>query len=129
MNLRLDPRSGVPIYVQIINQIKYLVASGQLEPAAQLPTIRQLAVNLTIDPNTVARAYMELDREGIISTQQGRGTFVSGREKQADLAELRRHRLRAIVRSAVSEALGLGFSAQEIMAAMEAELKESQEKQ
>ncbi|MBI5956350.1 MAG: GntR family transcriptional regulator, partial [Chloroflexi bacterium] len=67
MNLRLEPRSGVPIYVQIINQIKYLVASGQLEPGAQLPTIRQLAVNLTIDPNTVARAYMELDREGIIS--------------------------------------------------------------
>lgn len=129
MNLRLDPRSGVPIYVQVINQIKYLVASGQLEPGAQLPTIRQLAVNLTIDPNTVARAYMELDREGIISTQQGRGTFVSDREKQADLAELRRQRLRTIVRSAVSEALGLGFSAQEIMAAMEGELKESQQKQ
>ncbi|MEW6231977.1 MAG: GntR family transcriptional regulator [Chloroflexota bacterium] len=129
MNLRLDPRSGVPIYVQIVNQIKYMVASGQLEPGAQLPTIRQLAVNLTIDPNTVARAYMELDREGIISTQQGRGTFVSGREKHADLAELRRQRLGAIVRSAISEALGLGFSAQEMMAAIEEELKESQQKQ
>lgn len=72
----IDPRSGVPIYLQIIEQIKRSVALGVLGPGEQLPTVKQLAVDLTINPNTVARAYRELERDQVIETAPGRGSFV-----------------------------------------------------
>jgi len=88
MEIRLDMESPEPIYLQIMDSIKHLVATGELKPGEQLPTVRQLATDLRINPNTVARAYLELDREGVISTQQGRGTFVSERPDQNHLAQL-----------------------------------------
>lgn len=72
----------LPIYLQIVNQVKRAVASGVLVPGDRLPTVRQLAVDLTINPNTVAKAYQELEREGVISTVPGRGTFV-GQKKNS----------------------------------------------
>ncbi|MBV9271839.1 MAG: GntR family transcriptional regulator [Candidatus Eremiobacteraeota bacterium] len=72
----IDARSGVPIYLQIIEQIKRSVALGVLAPGEQLPTVKQLAVDLTINPNTVARAYRELERDQVIETAPGRGSFV-----------------------------------------------------
>lgn len=72
----VDPRSGVPIYLQLIEQVKRSVALGVLRPGEQLPTVKQLAVDLTINPNTVARAYRELERDEVIETAPGRGSFV-----------------------------------------------------
>jgi GntR family transcriptional regulator len=74
--LTVDPRSGVPIYLQIIEQVKRSVALGVLQVGEQLPTVKQLALDLTVNPNTVARAYRDLEREGVIETSPGRGSFV-----------------------------------------------------
>jgi GntR family transcriptional regulator len=74
--LTVDPRSGVPIYLQIIEQVKRSVALGILEAGEQLPTVKQLALDLTINPNTVARAYRDLERDSVIETAPGRGSFV-----------------------------------------------------
>lgn len=76
--LTVDPRSGVPIYLQIIEQVKRSVALGILQDGEQLPTVKQLALDLTINPNTVARAYRELERDAVIETAPGRGSFVRG---------------------------------------------------
>ncbi|MGZ3497900.1 MAG: GntR family transcriptional regulator [Vulcanimicrobiaceae bacterium] len=72
----VDPRSGVPIYLQLIEQVKRSVALGVLQPGEQLPTVKQLALDLTINPNTVARAYRDLERDAVIETAPGRGSFV-----------------------------------------------------
>lgn len=76
--LTVDPRSGVPIYLQIIEQVKRSVALGILQAGEQLPTVKQLALDLTVNPNTVARAYRELERDDVIETAPGRGSFVRG---------------------------------------------------
>ena len=77
MQVRISDRDGVPIYVQLINQIKYLVASGKLTAGEQLPPVRKLAEQLLVNPNTVARAYRELETEGLVTSRQGSGVFVS----------------------------------------------------
>jgi GntR family transcriptional regulator len=94
MQLRISDRDGVPIYVQLIRQIKYLVSSGQLAADEQLPPVRKLAEQLLVNPNTVARAYRELENEGILAIRQGAGAFVAEggsplarRERQRILAE------------------------------------------
>ena len=76
LDLTLDFRSGVPIYVQLVEQVQQLVVNGKLQPGDQLPTVRQLASELRVNFNTVARAYRMLDEAGLISTQQGRGTYI-----------------------------------------------------
>lgn len=124
MEIQVDYESGVPIYAQIIEQIKHLVAAGRLKPGDQLPTIRQLAVDLRVNPNTVVRAYHELDRQGVISTQQGRGTFIARRPDERRLVEMRKDRLRAIMGGALLEALSLGYEAEEIREAFEKQLEE-----
>ena len=124
MEIQVDHASGVPIYAQIMEQIKHLVATGRLKPGDQLPTIRQLAVDLRVNPNTVVRAYHELDRQGVISTQQGRGTFIARRPDERRLVEMRKDRLRAIMGGALLEALSLGYKAEEIRTAFEAQLEE-----
>jgi GntR family transcriptional regulator len=77
MQLRISDQDGVPIYVQLMNQIKYLVASGRLQAGEQLPPVRKLAEQLLVNPNTVARAYRELESEGLVISRQGAGVFVS----------------------------------------------------
>ena len=77
MHIEIDSASGTPIYLQIVNQVKYLVASEQLAPDEEIPPIRALAERLIINPNTVARAYLELERAGIVVKKQGNGTFVA----------------------------------------------------
>jgi len=76
--LTVDPRSGVPMYLQLIEQVKRSVALGILGSGEQLPTVKQLAIDLTINPNTVARAYRDLERDGVIETSPGRGSFIRG---------------------------------------------------
>lgn len=84
---RVDQRSSVPIYQQLVNSVKEAVAKGVLAVGDKLPSVRELAALLTINPNTIAKAYQEMEREGIIETLRGRGTFVAAREQMVNLAE------------------------------------------
>ena len=77
MQIHISANDGVPIYLQIVNQVKYLVACGRLGPGEELPPIRALAEQLLVNPNTIARAYMELERDGIVAKRHGSGTYVS----------------------------------------------------
>jgi GntR family transcriptional regulator len=122
MRLQIDSDSKVPIYVQVEDQVRALVAAGQLRPGEQLPTIRELAADLRVNYNTIARAYLELDRDGVISTQRGRGTFVAGVPDESQMARKRRNKLHAVVRSALDEAIMLGYEPGEIAEAFEEEL-------
>ena len=79
MQIRISSRDGVPIYLQIMNQVKYLVASGRLVAGEQLPPVRKLAEQLLVNPNTVARAYRELESAGVLTARQGAGAFISDR--------------------------------------------------
>ncbi len=104
--LSVDPRSGVPIYLQLIEQVKRSVALGVLAAGEQLPTVKHLALELTINPNTVARAYRDLEREGVIETAPGRGSFVRGNGTAASarvaVHDVARNALDAAVREAKS---------------------------
>src|SRR5512142_1557377 len=84
---RLDPHSGVPVYRQIIDQVTGGMAAGVLSAGDQLPTVRQVAVDLAINPNTVVRAYRELEIRGVLQTQQGTGTFISNQKVKRDEVE------------------------------------------
>ncbi len=90
MELSIDTKSGVPFYRQIIEQIKFGIARDELKSGDRLPTVRQLAVNLSINPNTVIRAYRELEIEGVLDTQQGSGTFVGRHKPEVDRLEKKR---------------------------------------
>jgi GntR family transcriptional regulator len=122
MNIRIDTESKVPIYAQVVDRIRHLVATGALKPGEQLPTIRQMAVDLRVDPNTVARAYTILNNEGVISTQQGRGTFITEHPDEKRLARFRVEQLRQIVRHMLVSTLSLGYSADEVRGAFLEEL-------
>ena len=111
--LHLDFRSGLPIYTQIVDQVQAQVASGSLRPGDQLPTVRALAEELRVNFNTVARAYRILDEAQIISTQQGRGTYIT--EIPPRVRErLRKESLLALTQHYLGEAVRLGFSKDEI---------------
>jgi GntR family transcriptional regulator len=114
MTIQINRKSRVPVYLQIVDQIKHLIAAGRLQPGEQLPTIRQLAVDLGVARNTVAHAYKELNREGVISTWQGRGTLVSEQPDQLQLARMRRERLGSVFSEPFVEVLRLGYSMREI---------------
>jgi len=96
LRLQLDLHSGVPVYRQIMDQVLAAVASGRLAEGDQLPTVRQLAVDLSINPNSVIRAYRELEIRGFLNTHQGTGTFISNQRVEQDDAE-RRRRVDSIV--------------------------------
>ena len=114
LNLQIDFRSGLPIYTQIINQIQAQVAAGGLVPGDQLPTVRALAEDLQVNFNTVARAYRLLDEARIISTQQGRGTYITEIPLPNVTEKLRKESLEALTGRYLSEAMRLGFSKAEI---------------
>jgi GntR family transcriptional regulator len=86
LEIRLSTTDGVPVYRQIVNQVKYLIASGRLEPGQELPAIRQLAERLVINPNTVVHAYAELAKEGIVVSRHGSGTYVADAKKTSSRA-------------------------------------------
>lgn len=114
LKLQIDFRSGLPIYTQIVNQVQAQVVSGVLEPGDQLPTVRALAEDLRVNFNTVARAYRLLDEERIISTQQGRGTYITEIPPPKVSERLRKEMLEALAERYVSEAMRLDFSKSEI---------------
>ncbi len=108
--LTVDARSGVPIYQQIVEQVKRSTALGVLQAGEQLPTVKQLALDLTINPNTVARAYRDLERDGVIETAPGRGSFVKGDGAAASTKLAARDVARRAMESAVREAKAMGLS-------------------
>ncbi len=123
LNFELDFHSGLPIYTQIVNQISGRVANGSLKPGDQLPTVRALALDLRVNFNTVARAYRILDEARVISTQQGRGTFIMDKPPPKVTEKLRQESLEGLTRRYVNEALRLGFSQTEVRQMVSEQLK------
>jgi GntR family transcriptional regulator len=114
IEFRLDPHSGVPVYRQIIDQVMGRIAAGALLPGDQLPTVRQVAVDLAINPNTVQRAYREMEIRGVLDTQQGTGTFISQQKVKRDEVE-RRRQLTQLVSDFVARAGAAGFTVKELL--------------
>jgi len=114
MPIQIDFRSGIPIYIQIMDQIRQMVANGDLVPGDQLPTVRQLAIDLQVNWNTVARAYRLLDEAGLISTQQGRGTFIWESPSEETTRLLHQQTLEGLTRRYLAEAARLGISPQDV---------------
>src|SRR5512146_2111856 len=114
---RLDAASGVPFYRQVIDQVLLAVADGRLAPGTQLPTVRQLAVDLSVNLNTVAKAYREMEIRGIVQTQQGTGTFVAERPRETSAAE-RRKSLERLVEEFLARMAALGFRSDEVAVAL-----------
>ena len=111
---RLDADSGVPVYRQLIDQVAGALASGTLAAGNQLPTVRQVAVDLTINPNTVMRAYRELEIRGILETQQGTGTFISSQKPKRPDAD-RQRQLTQLVSDFLARAGAAGFTVEELL--------------
>ena len=111
---QLDLHSGVPVYRQIIDQVRGGIASGLLSEGDQLPTVRQLAVDLAINPNTVVRAYRELELGGLLETHQGTGTFISA-QKMKRTDAVRERQLAQIVGDCVSRAGAAGFTVEDLI--------------
>ena len=114
LTLHLDFHSGLPIYTQIVNQIQSQLANGILMPGDQLPTVRAMAEELRVNFNTVARAYRMLDEVRIISTQQGRGTYITEIPEPEVSERLRHESLEALTQRFIAEAIRLGFSEREV---------------
>lgn len=119
LNINLDSR--IPIYVQLKEAIKLAIAIGKFPPGSQLPTVRQLAVQLKINANTVSRVYIELEGEGVLATRQGKGTFV--RERPEINATVRENTLNEILDDVIIKASALGFSPMELLKAFEKKIK------
>ena len=111
---RLDLRSGVPVYRQLMDQVRAGMASGTLAAGDQLPTVRQLAVDLAINPNTVLRAYRELELGGLLETQQGTGTFITETKPRRDDVE-RQRQLNQLVGEFLARAGAAGFTVEELL--------------
>ncbi len=114
MKILIDSKSGVPFYRQIIEQVKFAIARGNLQSGDQLPTVRQLAVDLSINLNTVIRAYRELEIGGMLTTQQGSGTFVSKNRPEIDQLEKQRM-LDQIITDMLARASSYGFKIDELI--------------
>jgi GntR family transcriptional regulator len=121
--IQLDFRSGEPIYVQIVRQVEERVRSGELKTGDQLPTVRQLAADLRVNFNTVARSYRMLDEAGLISTQQGRGTYILSPPNAEFQQEMRRETLHNLAQRFLSEAARLGITPQELRAELDEQMQ------
>ena len=114
MNLEIDFRSGIPIYIQVVERIKEMLAAGKLKPGDQLPTVRALALELRVNFNTVARAYRILDEAGVISTQQGRGTYILEMPPPEMIENIRQEAVEALTQRYLADAARLGVSPKEL---------------
>jgi len=121
MLLRPNPSSGVPIYLQLMEQVKHAIETGALRPGEQLPGIRPLAEELVINPNTVAKVYRELEHEGVIELRHGAGAFVSGTAPAKEATDKLRAG-QAIVAAAVEKLRARGVTTEEIRRLFEAEM-------
>jgi GntR family transcriptional regulator len=110
VNLQIDFRSGTPIYLQIVEQVKQKVLLGELQPNDQLPTVRTMATDLRVNFNTVARAYRILDEAGLISTQQGRGTYILANPDVEAIQFIKQQSLEELARNYLNETHRLGYT-------------------
>lgn len=116
----IDPRDKTPIYAQLERGLRAAIATSKLRPGDQLPTVRQLAVELRVNANTVARVYAELERAGVIETRRGVGSFISATPAQARPPREHERRLRAFVTRVLADADQAGFTVEELAAALNA---------
>src|SRR6185295_2855035 len=116
----IDTRDATPIYAQLERGLRAAIASGRLQPGDQLPTVRQLAVDLKVNANTVARVYAELERAGVLETRRGVGSFISATPAQARPPREHERRRRAFVTRMLADADAAGFTVEEIVAALAA---------
>ncbi|MBW8011674.1 MAG: GntR family transcriptional regulator [Chloroflexi bacterium] len=114
MNIEINFQTHVPIYIQIMDQIKHKIAANEIAPGDQLPTVRQMAADLRVNFNTIARAYRLMDEDGIISTQHGRGTFILDQPTGKEAEKLRRQDLERLTHHYLIEAHKLGHSPEEV---------------
>jgi GntR family transcriptional regulator len=121
--VRVDPRDRTPIYAQLERGLRAAIATGTLGPGAQLPTVRQLAVELQINANTVARVYAELERGGILETRRGVGSFVTATPKQAHPPREHDRRLRIFITRMLAEADASGLTLDDVLGALAAHKK------
>lgn len=119
---RIDPRSPTPLYAQIAARLRVAIASGELKPADALPSVRQLATRLRINPATVVQAYRQLEDEGLVMTRHGAGTFVESVAADRRSRD-RQQEAKRIVRDMLAEAASLGLSAADVRAALDQELR------
>ena len=113
MEFLIESASRVPIYRQLVSQIREAIARGRMTPDQRLPSVRELSRQLVINPNTVARVYTELEREGILNTRPGLGVFVA-QPKNELTKRVRRERLTTLVDGMLTEAVHLGFTGEEV---------------
>ena len=114
----IDPRDKTPIYAQLERGLRAAIATGRLRPGDQLPTVRQLAVELRINANTVARVYVELERAGVLETRRGVGSFVAATPAQARPRDEHERRLRAFATRVLADAAAAGFTLDDVVAAL-----------
>ena len=112
--VQIDPRDPTPIYAQLDRAIRVAIAHGRLKPGDQLPTVRQLAVDLRVNANTVAKVYLALERDGIVQTKRGVGTFISDKRAPAVLDAHRERRLKELVDRLLTDAASIGYSPREV---------------
>jgi GntR family transcriptional regulator len=125
MEFRIDAAARLPIYRQIVEQVREAVARGRIATEERLPSVRELSRMLVVNPNTVARAYSELEREGILNTRQGLGVFVAAPKRELT-KKARKERLFEILDRLLTEAVCLGFTADEVAAAVDDRVKRFQ---
>jgi GntR family transcriptional regulator len=118
VRLQLDAKSGVPFYRQIIDQVKAAIVTGTIGPGDRLPTVRQLAVDLSVNPNTVSRAYTELELTGLVETQMGSGTFVGQQDVEQDEIE-RQRQLEQLCQEFLSRVSTHGFTLDDVVRTLE----------
>src|SRR5687767_15496214 len=118
MRFAIDPNSSEPIFEQLAYAVKEAVARGELLPGAQLPSVREMAQDLSVNPNTIVRAYELLTRDGVVVRRQGAGCFITGRPSALS-SKQRRRQLQDLVQRTVTEAFHLGFDAEDVQKAMQ----------
>ena len=122
--ISIDPQDATPIYAQLERALRAAIATGRMQPGEQLPTVRQLAVDLRVNANTVARVYAELERAGVIETRRGVGSFITASPTEARSPREHDRRLRAFVTRVLADADAAGFTVDEVLAALGAHRKE-----
>jgi len=122
MSIQIDKTSRVPLHDQIKEQIKGLIHAGQLKTGDQLPTMRELSIELAVNFNTVAHAYRELDGEGVITTRRGEGTFVASTPGAAEMRRIRQKKLRELINALFNETDRLGYTVEEVKLALDEQI-------
>lgn len=124
--IEIDPRDPTPLYAQLDRAIRVAIATGRLKPADQLPTVRQLAVDLRVNANTVAKVYLALEREGVVTTKRGVGTFVSVAQPRDSHTASRDRQLKALAERFLTDSSALGFSPREVARYVAQRIKEGE---